>query len=110
MTRVKNLIQTKCTFCGGANHSAEFKKWIIKDKEKSRAAGDSEKRRTESTPHKCFRCRSEYHLIAKCPKPPKDNEKQQKQIRFSERGNRALQKEYDNSDNDNFQKIYASMA
>ena len=45
-------------------------------------------------------------MIAKCPKPPKDNEKRQKQVRFNERGNRAC----DNGRNNSNQKIYASMA
>ena len=36
-----DLVQTKCTFCGGANHSTEkCLKIIRKEKEKSRAAGD----------------------------------------------------------------------
>ena len=39
-----------------------------------------------------FRCRSEYHIIAKCPKPPKENEKQQNQVSFSERENCASHK------------------
>ena len=36
-----NLLQTKCTFCGGAKHSLEkcFKK-IRNDKEKARADAD----------------------------------------------------------------------
>ena len=54
--------------------------------------GDLEYRRTERTPRKCFRCGSEDPLIAKCPKPPKDNEKHQNQVRFNERGNHAEQK------------------
>ena len=69
-----------------------------------------ENRRTERTPCKCFRCGSEDHLISKCPKPPKDNEKRRKQVRFSERGNRASQKECDNGNNDNDKNIYASMS
>ena len=44
-------------------------------RKKSCAAGDSDNRQTERTPQKCFRCGSEDHLIEKCPKPPKDNEK-----------------------------------
>ena len=68
-----------------------------------------EKRRTECTPHKCFRCGSEDQLLAKCPKTPKDKNKQRKQVSFSERGNRALHKECKNGDNYNDQKIYASM-
>ena len=40
----ENLVKKKCTFCGGANNSAEkcFKR-IIKDKKKDRVAGDSDK-------------------------------------------------------------------
>ena len=45
-------------------------------------------------------------MIAKCPKPPKDNEKRKKQVRFNERGNCAC----DNGKNNSDQKIYASMA
>ena len=68
----ENLFQTKCTFCGGANHSAEkcFKN-IRKEKEKSREAGYSENKRTERTPCKYFRCGYEDHLIAKFQNPPK---------------------------------------
>ena len=77
-------------FCGYANHYAEkcFKS-IRKEKKKARAAGDLDKRRTERITRKCFRCGSEDHLISKCPKPPKKNKKRRKQVRFSERGNRA---------------------
>ena len=77
---------------------------------KACAVGDLEKLRIERTPHRCFRCRSKYHLISKCPKPPKDNKKWRKQVRLSERGNRTLQKECNNGDNDNDQKIYTYMA
>ena len=56
-------------------------------------AGDSDNRRTESLPNKCFRCGSEDHLIAKCLNPPKYNEKHQNRLNFSERGKRSLQKE-----------------
>ena len=45
-------------------------------------------------------------MIAKCPNPPKDNEKRRKQVRLNEKGNRAC----DNRENDNDHKIYASMA
>ena len=41
---------------------------------------------------------------------PKDNQKRQNQVRFSEKGNRASQKECNNGGNNNNQKIYASMA
>ena len=45
-------------------------------------------------------------MIAKCPKPPKDNEKRRKQVRFNEKGYRAC----DNGKDNNDQNIYASMA
>ena len=45
------------------------------EKEKSRATGGSENRRTEHTPRKYFRCGSEDHLIEKCTKSPKENDK-----------------------------------
>ena len=45
-------------------------------------------------------------MIAKCPKPPKDNEKRLKQLRFNEKGNRAC----NNGENNDDHKIYASMA
>ena len=64
----------------------------------------------ERTPRNCFRCRSDDHFIEIFIKAPKDNEKQRKQIRFNERSFRASQKECDNSENNNDQKIYASMA
>ena len=58
---------------------------------------------------KCFRCGSEDHLIAKCPKPPKDGEnKNGKKVSFKdkEKGNSAK----DNIDDDDDLKVYASMA
>ena len=45
-------------------------------------------------------------MIKKCTKPPKDNEKWRKQVRFNEKGNRACDNGKDNNDH----KIYASMA
>ena len=45
-------------------------------------------------------------MIAKCPKPPKDNEKRRNQVRFNEKGNRAC----DNGKNSDDHKIYASIA
>ena len=44
-------------------------------------------------------------MIKKCPKPPKYNEEQRKQVRFNKKGNRSCNKGENNSD----QKIYASM-
>ena len=44
-------------------------------------------------------------MIAKCPKPQKYNEKQRKQVRFNEKGNRAC----DISKYIDDHKIYASM-
>ena len=64
-------------------------KRIRQEKEKSRAAGHLDNKRTELTPQKCLGCRFEDQLIAKCPKPPKGNEKRRKQVHFNEKGNRA---------------------
>ena len=69
-------------------------------------AGDLENRRTEHTPQKFFRCGSEYHLIAKSPKPPKENEKRRKQLHLNEKGNCACGNGKTNSD----KKIYEYMA
>ena len=101
-----NTVQTKCTFCGGTNQSAEkcFKR-IRKEKGKARASGASDNRQTERTSSKCFRYGSEDNLIAKIPKPPKDNEKQQNQVRLNEKGNCACENNKNKSD----QKIYASL-
>ena len=63
-------------------------------------------RNMERPPQKYFRCGSKDHMIPKCPNPPKDNEKRQKQVRFNEKGNRAR----DNGKNNDYHKIYASMA
>ena len=67
-----------------------------------------EKQRNERTSRICFRCKSVDHLISKCPKPPKDNKKRQKHVRFNKRGNCASQKESENGDDDYDQKIYVS--
>ena len=83
---------------------------IRKDKEKAHAAGDSDNRRNERTPCNFFRCKSVDNLIYKFTELPKDNKKRQKQGRLKERGNPASQKECENSDNDNYQVIYSSMA
>ena len=81
---IAHYVQTKCTFCGLNNLSAEkcFKS-IRKGKKKSRVVDVSSNRNLERPLCKCFRCGSEYHMIAKCPKPPKDNEKRRKQVRFN---------------------------
>ena len=55
----------------------------------------------ERTPWKCFRCGYEDHMIGKCPKPPKDNEKWKKQVSLNEKGNSAC----NNGENNNDQKI-----
>ena len=82
-----------------------FKK-IRKEKEKARAAGTSSNKNSDRPARKCFRCGSEDHMIAKCPKPPKDSEKRCKSERSKEKGNRTC----DYSADDNDHKIYASMA
>ena len=82
-----------------------FKK-IKKEKEKARSAGTLSNKNSDQPARKCFRCGSEDHLIAKCPKPPKYSEKSCKSDKYKEKGNRAC----DNSDDDNDLKVYASMA
>ena len=62
-------------------------------------------RRTECMPQKCFRCGSEDHLIAKCPNPPKENEKRQKQVHLKKKVNSVC----NNGENNSDQNIYASM-
>ena len=57
-------------------------------------------------PQKCSRCGSEDHLTAKFPKPPKENEKWRKQVRFNNKGNRACYSRKNNSD----KKIYVYIA
>ena len=66
----------------------------------------SSNRNLERPPRKCFRCGSEDHMIAKCPKPPKYNEKRRNQVRFNKKGNPAC----DNGEDNNDHKIYASRA
>ena len=63
----------------------------------------------EHTPRRHFRCGYGDHLIDKCPKPPKDNEKRQKKVFFIEKGNHTYHKECENGKNGNDQKIYAYM-
>ena len=77
-----------------------------KEKEKARSAGTSYNKNSDRPARKCFRCGSEDHMIAKCPKPPKDSEKRRKSEKSKEKGNRAC----NNSDNDDELKVYASMA
>ena len=65
-----HTVQIKCTFCGGVNNSTEKKiKWVIREKKKSRAAGDLDNRKTERTHRKMFICGYEDHIIEKYPKP-----------------------------------------
>ena len=65
----------------------------------------SSNRNTECPPRKCFRCVSEDPMIAKCPKPPKDNEERRRKVRSNKKSNR----ECDNDGNNDDHKIYASM-
>ena len=104
---ISHDVHTKCTFCGGTNHSEEkCSKRIRKEKGKARAFYASDNRQTEQPPQKCFRCGYEDHLVSKCPKPPKDTEKRRKEVRFNEKGNHAC----DDGKNNSNQKIYAYMA
>ena len=79
---------------------------IRKEKEKARSAGTLSNKNSDRPTRKCFRCGSEDHLIAKCPKPPKDSEKRRKSDKAKEKGNIAK----DNSNDDYDLKVYASMA
>ena len=81
-------------------------KRIRKEKERARAVDVLSYRHTERPHWKFFRCGSEDHMIAKCPKPPKVNEKRRKQVHFNEKGNHACNNGEDNDDH----KIYTSMA
>ena len=76
-----------------------------KVKRKTRAAGHLDNKQMKRTPQKCFRYGSQDRLIAKCTKPPKENEKRQNQVRFNEKGNCTCY----NSENNSNQKIYAYM-
>ena len=76
------------------------------EKEKSRAIDVTSNRQMERTPQKFFKCRSKDHIIAKFPKPPKDNEKRRKQVRFNKKGNCACNNDKNNDDH----QIYASRA
>ena len=91
-------IQAKCAFCGGNKDSAGngFKR-IRKEKEKSRAVDVSSNRNSERPPWKWFRCGYEDHMITKFPKPPKNNEERQKQVRFNENFNHACDNGKDNA-------------
>ena len=79
---------------------------IKKEKEKARSAGTSSNKNSDRPARKRFRCGSEYHMIAKSPKPPKDSEKRRKSEKSKEKGNSAC----DNSYDDNDLKVYSSMA
>ena len=82
-------VQRECTFCGGANHSAEqcFKK-VRKENEKACSVDVSSYRQMECPPWKSFRCGSEDHTIAKCPK----------QVCLNEKGNHACHNSKNDSD------------
>ena len=45
------IVQTKCTFCGGTNHSAKKNKSSRQGKEEACAAGSLDNRRTEWNGH-----------------------------------------------------------
>ena len=81
-----HYVQSKCSFCERNNNSAEkcFKN-IKKEKEKARAVDVSSNRNSERPTRKCFRCGYEDHMIAKCPKPPRDNEKRRRMLSFNEK-------------------------
>ena len=90
-------VQTEWKFCGDINNSTEqCIKRIRKETEKACAVDVSSYRQMELPPPKCFRCRSENHMISKCPK----------QVCFNEKGNYAC----NNGETDSDWEIYAYMA
>ena len=95
-----------CQDSGNKSARMRCSKKIGQENENARAVDVSSNRNSERPPRKCFRCGSEDHMIAKCPKPPKDNEKWRKQVRFNEKRNCACDNGEDNYDH----KIYAYMA
>ena len=56
-----------------------------KKKEKARSSGNLSNKNSDRPARKCFRCGSEGHLIAKCPKQPKDSEKRRKSDKSKEK-------------------------
>ena len=102
-----NSAKAKCTYCGLSNHSVEkcFQN-IRKEKEKASSAVTSSNKNLYLPARKYFRCGSEDHMIAKCPKPPKESEKRRKSEKSKEKANSAK----DNSDDDDDLKVYAYMA
>ena len=76
-------------------------KKIRKEKEKAFSAGTSSNKNSDCPARKCFRCGSEDHMIAKCPKSPKDSEKRRKSEKSKEKGNGAC----NNSDDDDELKV-----
>ena len=85
-----------------------FKK-IREEKERARSAGTSPNKNSDRPDRKCFRCGSKDHLIAKCPKPPKDGEKKNgKKVSFKDK--EKVNNAKDNSDDEDDIKLYASMA
>ena len=68
------------------------------EKEKARAAGDSENRWTEHTPRNLFRCGSEDHLIAKCPKSLKEKDKRRNKVHLNKKVNCTFDKGENNNE------------
>ena len=97
-----SLFQRKCNFCGGDIHSSEkcFKR-IRKEKEKILCGWWFGQQTYGTHASQIFRCGSEDHIIAKFPKPPKENEKQRNKVCFNEKVNHA----YDYVNNNSDQKI-----
>ena len=76
-------------------------KRIRKEKEKAHSAGALSNKNSDFPDWKCFGYGSEDHLIAKCPKPPKESEKRRKSEKSKEKGNSAC----DNSDDEDDLKV-----
>ena len=115
-TATQGLVNTmkKKTMSRQSAHIVDFltiqwgnvSKKIRKEKEKACSAGTLSNKNSDRPSWKCFRCGSEYHLIAKYPKSPKYSEKRRNSDKSKEKGNR----EKDSSDDDDDLKVYTSMA
>ena len=66
----ENTVQTKCTFCGGTNHSAKNVSKGLDRKRKNLVRLVLQKTDKRNGHLEKIRCGSEDHLTAKCPKPP----------------------------------------
>ena len=106
----ENIVQVKCTLCGGYLPTEKCLKNKRQDKEKACWAGDSDRQKKDIPHHKDLRCVSEDNLIANFLKSPKDNNKRRKKVCFNERVNRESEKESEDGDDGKDKEMYAYMS